>query len=142
MIWCSVSTFQQAGQVCNGEWRQASPRLILRVLLNDNPDILISTPSRLLSLLQAKTVNLDHLAFLAIDEADLLMSYGHKEDLEKIMDKAAGYVPRHGVQGCLVSATLSDDVEGVKGLVLRNPVSVQQNTRSTETNAQGNPNPF
>ena len=92
------------------------------MLLNDNPDILISTPSRLLTLLQSKTVDLAHLSFLAIDEADLLLSYGHKEDLERIMDAANGFVPRLGVQGCLVSATLSEDVESVKGLVLRNPV--------------------
>jgi ATP-dependent RNA helicase DDX56/DBP9 len=94
-----------------------------RVLLNDRPDIVISTPSRLLSLLQAKSVDLSQLAFLTIDEADLLLSYGHKDDLTRIMDPASGWVPRLGVQGCLVSATLSEDVEGVKGLVLRNPVS-------------------
>lgn len=39
------------------------------------------------------------------------------------MDPASGWVPRLGVQGCLVSATLSEDVESVKGLILRNPVS-------------------
>ena len=37
------------------------------------------------------------------------------------MDPAMGFVPKLGVQGCLMSATLSEDVEGVKGLVLRNP---------------------
>lgn len=91
--------------------------------MNDNPDVVVATPSKLLMLLQSKTVDLTRLAFLAIDEADLLMSYGHKDDLTRIMDPAMGYVPKLGVQGCLMSATLSEEVDGVKGLVLRNPVS-------------------
>lgn len=93
----------------------------VRILLNENPDIIISTPSRLLSLLQSKSVNLAYLALIAVDEADLLLSYGHKEDLQGILDPVSGHVPR-GVQGCLVSATLSEDVEGIKGLILHNPV--------------------
>ncbi|WVQ82542.1 ATP-dependent RNA helicase DBP9 [Cryptococcus sp. DSM 104549] len=94
---------------------------VQRVLLNDKPDILISTPTKLLSTLQSKTLSLSQLCFLAIDEADLLLSYGFKDDLTRIMDPTAGYVPKLGVQGCLMSATLSEDVADVKGLVLRNP---------------------
>jgi ATP-dependent RNA helicase DDX56/DBP9 len=94
----------------------------VRILLNENPDIIISTPSRLLSLLQSKSIDLGRLAFLAVDEADLLLSYGHKDDLLNILDPMSGYIPRLGVQGCLVSATLSEEVDGIKGLVLRNPV--------------------
>lgn len=97
--------------------------LTFRMLLNDNPDIVIATPSRLLQLLQNNSVSLKNLSFLAIDEADLLLSYGHKDDLTRIVDPASGHVPKLGVQGCLMSATLGEDVENVKGLVLRNPVS-------------------
>ncbi|ADV25569.1 ATP-dependent RNA helicase DBP9 [Cryptococcus gattii E566] len=94
---------------------------IQRVLLNDKPDIVISTPTKLLSLLQSKSLSLSELSFLAIDEADLLLSYGFKDDLTRIMDPTCGWIPKLGVQGCLMSATLSDDVEGIKGLILRNP---------------------
>lgn len=93
------------------------------MLLNDKPDIVISTPTKLLSLLQSKSLSLSQLSLLAIDEADLLLSYGFKGDLTRIMDPTSGWIPKLGVQGCLMSATLSDDVEGIKGLVLRNPVS-------------------
>lgn len=92
-----------------------------RVLLNDNPDVVVATPSKLLALLQSKSVDLSHLAFLAIDEADLLLSYGHKDDLTRIMDPAMNFVPKLGVQGCLMSATLSEEINAVKGLMLRNP---------------------
>lgn len=91
------------------------------MLLNDNPDVIVATPSKLLALLQSKSVDLTRLAFLAIDEADLLLSYGHKDDLTRIMDPAMGFVPKLGVQGCLMSATLSEEIDSVKGLVLRNP---------------------
>ncbi|WWC86449.1 ATP-dependent RNA helicase DBP9 [Kwoniella dendrophila CBS 6074] len=94
---------------------------VQRVLLNDNPDVIVSTPTKLLSLLQAKSISLTQLSFLAIDEADLLLSYGFKDDLTRIMDPTSGWIPRLGVQGCLMSATLSEDIDGVKGLVLRNP---------------------
>lgn len=93
------------------------------MLLNDKPDIVISTPTKLLSLLLSKSLSLSQLSLLAIDEADLLLSYGFKDDLTRIMDPTSGWIPKLGVQGCLMSATLSDDVEGIKGLVLRNPVS-------------------
>lgn len=92
-----------------------------RVLLNDNPDVVVATPSKLLALLQSKSVDLSHLVFLAIDEADLLLSYGHKDDLNRIMDPAMNFVPKLGVQGCLMSATLSEEINSVKGLMLRNP---------------------
>lgn len=85
--------------------------------------MIVSTPTKLLVLLEAKTIDLSNLCFLAVDEADLLLSYGHKDDLTRLMDPSSGYLPRLGVQGCLMSATLSEDVEGVKGLILRNPVS-------------------
>lgn len=94
----------------------------LRSLKSEAPDVLISTPTKLLVLLEAKSIDLSQLRFLAIDEADLLLSYGHKDDLTRLMDPSTGWMPKLGVQGCLMSATLSEDIEGVKGLVLRNPV--------------------
>lgn len=95
-----------------------------RSLKSEAPDVLVSTPTKLISLLENKTIDLSHLCFLAVDEADLLLSYGHKDDLTRLMDPSTGWMPKLGVQGCLMSATLSEDVEGVKGLVLRNPVSL------------------
>lgn len=121
----------QEGPLCRGKSQSLHPgeqarRPLLtapyRSLKTEAPDVLVSTPAKLLALLENKAVDLTSLCFLAVDEADLLLSYGHKDDLTRLMDPAAGYLPKLGVQGCLMSATLSEDVEGVKGLVLRNPV--------------------
>ena len=54
-----------------------------------------------------------------IDEADLILSYGHDEDVRQIF--SGGYLPKV-YQSFLMSATMTEDVELLKGLVLRNPV--------------------
>ncbi|GHJ85737.1 hypothetical protein NliqN6_2139 [Naganishia liquefaciens] len=89
--------------------------------LSDTPDILISTPSKCLALLQAKQIGLSALSLLIIDEADLILSYGHSADLQRLLDPAQGWIPKVGVQGVLMSATMTNDVESLKGWALRSP---------------------
>ncbi|KAH0836529.1 ATP-dependent RNA helicase dbp9 [Lanmaoa asiatica] len=91
---------------------------IQRAVLADKPDIVIATPSRLLGLLQSKTLILSSLESLVIDEADLILSYGHDDDVRQIF--GGGYLPTI-YQSFLMSATMTDDVETLKGLALRNP---------------------
>ncbi|KAI6149359.1 P-loop containing nucleoside triphosphate hydrolase protein [Pisolithus tinctorius] len=87
-------------------------------LLADKPDILIATPSRILGLLQSKAIDLSSFETLVIDEADLILSYGHDEDIRQIFGGA--YLPKV-YQSFLMSATMTDDVETLKGLTLRSP---------------------
>jgi ATP-dependent RNA helicase DDX56/DBP9 len=61
-----------------------------------------------------------HLDSLIIDEADLVLSYGHDNDIRQIFSGA--YLPKV-YQSFLMSATMTEDVEMLKGLTLRNPVS-------------------
>ena len=56
-----------------------------------------------------------------IDEADLILSYGYDEDMRQILN--GNYLPKV-FQSFLMSATMTKDVEALKGLVLRNPVSL------------------
>lgn len=56
---------------------------------------------------------------LVIDEADLILSYGHDEDVRQIFSGA--FLPKV-FQSFLMSATITEDVEMLKGLTLRNPV--------------------
>ena len=55
-----------------------------------------------------------------IDEADLILSYGHDEDIRQIF--SGSYLPKV-FQSFLMSATMTEDVETLKGLALRSPVS-------------------
>lgn len=80
------------------------------------PDLLVATPGRLVTHLNAGNVSLQRLEVLVIDEADLIVSYGHKNDINVI----TGMLPE-GTQSLLMSATLNKDVEHLKSLVLHNP---------------------
>ncbi|KAF8603842.1 DEAD-domain-containing protein [Ceratobasidium sp. AG-I] len=91
---------------------------VQRMILAEKPDVIVATPSRLLGLLQTKTLSLASLESLVIDEADLILSYGHDEDVKQIL--SGGHLPKV-YQTFLMSATMTKDVETLKGIVLRNP---------------------
>ncbi|KAJ3753429.1 ATP-dependent RNA helicase dbp9 [Lentinula raphanica] len=91
-----------------------------RTLLSDRPDIVIATPARALALLQSKSLTLTHLDSLVIDEADLVLAYGHDSDIRQILQRGV-YLPKV-YQSFLMSATMTEDVEALKALLtLRNP---------------------
>ncbi|XP_014616451.1 PREDICTED: probable ATP-dependent RNA helicase DDX56 [Polistes canadensis] len=88
-----------------------------RTLLLEMPDIVVSTPSRLLQHLKVGNLSLKHsLETLVIDEADLVFSFGYEREVKQIMT----YLPRI-YQATLASATLSEDVLVLKKLVLHDP---------------------
>ena len=144
---CDVSIVNVAGGV-SAQLQRCAPIVFVgismdthaerpsRVLLADRPHVIIGTPSKILALLQAKvthtlymlsrhclmileTLSLSNLDSLVIDEADLILSYGHDEDIRSIF--AGNFLPKV-YQSFLMSATMTDDVETLKGLALRNPV--------------------
>lgn len=87
-------------------------------MLLQRPDIVISTPSKILTHLKSNTINLrDGFETLIIDEADLVFSFGFENDLRGVLR----FLPPI-YQAVLASATLSDDIAKLKKLVLHNPV--------------------
>jgi ATP-dependent RNA helicase DDX56/DBP9 len=93
---------------------------VQRSLLADSPDIVIATPARAAANLDTSTVSLENLSHLVIDEADLVLSYGYDNDLQNV----AKLMPK-GVQTMLMSATLTTEVDTLKGLFCRNPVVLE-----------------
>jgi len=90
----------------------------VRPLLKDLPDIIVGTPGRLAQHIKEKNVDLSvSLEVLIIDEADLIFSFGFEADIRYILENLPPIY-----QAVLTSATLSDDVERLKKLVLNNPV--------------------
>lgn len=89
---------------------------VQRSLLADTPDIVIATPARASLNINTSSLSLENLGHLVIDEADLVLSYGYDEDLQNV----AKIIPR-GVQTFLMSATLTSEVDTLKGLFCRNP---------------------
>ena len=98
---------------------QRGPDAVQRSLLADSPDIVIATPSNAHSSISNSSLSLGNLERLVIDEADLVLSFGYEEDLQNI----AKIIPK-GVQTFLMSATLSTEVETLKGLFCRDPVNL------------------
>lgn len=91
------------------------------VWLRELPDIIVATPARFAVHLKSGALKLgDDLDTLVIDEADLVLSFGGEDDIREIID----YIPKT-VQTMLMSATLSDDLESLKKLVLHNPVRLR-----------------
>jgi ATP-dependent RNA helicase DDX56/DBP9 len=90
---------------------------VQRTMLADFPDLVISTPTRVLANVNNSALSLEKLSYLVIDEADLVLSYGYDEDIN-LLAKA---IPR-GVQTFLMSATLTSEVDTLKSLFCRSPV--------------------
>lgn len=97
-----------------------------RNLIETLPDIVISTPSRAAE--NSNVLALENLRYLVIDEADLVLSYGHEKDLEKIR---AG-MPNTGCQTIMMSATLTDEVDQLKGEFCKNPVVLKLDEKDAE----------
>ncbi|KAF2439211.1 ATP-dependent RNA helicase-like protein dbp9 [Karstenula rhodostoma CBS 690.94] len=89
--------------------------VVQRAKLAELPDIVVATPARAAANIGA--LSLKSLATLVIDEGDLILGYGFKDDLETVSQN----MPK-GVQIFLMSATLSTDVEAVQALFCRDPV--------------------
>lgn len=96
---------------------QKVPDAVQRALLADLPDIVVTTPARASLNLNTSALSLQNLAYLVVDEADLVLSYGYDEDLQNV----AKVIPK-SVQKFLMSATLTSEVETLKGLFCLNPV--------------------
>ncbi|MCJ1377599.1 ATP-dependent DNA/RNA helicase [Xylographa soralifera] len=108
---------------------QKTPDAVQRSLLVDLPDIVIATPARAFFNISTSALSLQHLAHLVIDEADLLLSYGYEEDLQNV----AKAMPS-GIQTYLMSATLSTEVDTLKGMFCRDPVVLVLDEAEDENN--------
>jgi len=82
-------------------------------------DIIIATPGRLISHLNMKYVNFEHLKYLILDEADRMLDMGFYEDIMKIIS----YLPKKR-QNLLFAATMPTDIRKLAKNVLKDPVEI------------------
>jgi ATP-dependent RNA helicase DDX56/DBP9 len=100
---------------------------VLRSILADSPDIVISTPGKVSQTLSSTAFSLENLTHLVIDEADLVLSYGYEDDINTI----AKSIPS-GVQTLLMSATLTTEVDTLKGLFCKDPAILKLQEKDEE----------
>jgi superfamily II DNA/RNA helicase len=84
--------------------------------LKGNIHLVIATPGRLLDHLNRKTINLDHLKTLVLDEADQMLLMGFKNEVRSIIN----HTPRKRQTLCF-SATMNSDVKKLAYKNMRDP---------------------
>mmetsp|Transcript_47627 Transcript_47627/g.119920 ORF Transcript_47627/g.119920 Transcript_47627/m.119920 type:complete len:674 (-) Transcript_47627:46-2067(-) len=88
-----------------------------KIRLADFPEIVVATPGRAVLHLKAGNMSLKHsLHSFVIDEADLVLFHGYGNDVSYLVP-----LLNASCQNFLMSATLSDDVEKLREMVLHNP---------------------
>lgn len=92
--------------------------------LRNNPQIVVSTPGRLIDLLNQNKLNLASVETLILDEADEMLSFGFQEALETIWDQLSD----HDVNTWLFSATMSESIKRLANKYLKDPHTVTLNT--------------
>lgn len=104
-----------------------TPAQDLSSFLKNSPNLLISTPGRLLELLSSPHVHCPQSSFevLVLDEADRLLDLGFKDDLQKILAR----LPKQRRTG-LFSASVSEAVGEIVRVGLRNPVKIAVKVKS------------
>ena len=94
-------------------------------------DILVATPGRLLDLKRSSAVEISMVETLVLDEADKMLNMGFQSEMEEIFR----LLPKQR-QNLLFSATLSEELEGIKKLLLVNPtvIKIGESTNQEEQN--------
>ncbi|NQV32595.1 MAG: DEAD/DEAH box helicase [Phycisphaeraceae bacterium] len=88
--------------------------------LKTGVDIVVATPGRLLDHMDRRSIALDRVEVLVLDEADRMFDMGFIKDVQKIM-KA---VPKHR-QTLLFSATMSAEIKTLVKTVQKSPKIIQ-----------------
>ena len=87
--------------------------------LKNRPQIVVATPGRLMDHMKRRTVRLDGVRTVVLDEADRMLDMGFIQDVTRILDK----IPHRKNLG-LFSATISREVMDISWVYQRDPVEI------------------
>lgn len=87
--------------------------------LRNGVDIVVGTPGRVMDHMRRKTIILDNLEILVLDEADEMFDMGFRDDMKTIIEKTN---PDRITS--FYSATLGDDIKQFSKLYQRNPEKI------------------
>lgn len=135
-----VPTRELALQVAD-EFRRFSKNFPMRVVtiyggacyntqlreLKQGCHVIVATPGRLFDHIERKTINLENIEKLVLDEADRLLDMGFMPQVRRIVAK----IPRER-QTMMFSATINRRIEEIAAEYLRQPQVVRANTDQME----------
>ena len=87
--------------------------------LKKDPQIVVATPGRLMDHVKRRTVRLDQVQTIVLDEADRMLDMGFVRDVTRILDM----MPKRRNLG-LFSATISREVMDISWVYQRDPVEI------------------
>ncbi|MEK6891286.1 MAG: DEAD/DEAH box helicase [Nanoarchaeota archaeon] len=82
-------------------------------------DIVVGTPGRILDHISRKSINLSHIKFLVLDEADRMLDMGFLDDVARIIERCP-----EKRQSFLFSATLSTDIMRIAKRYMNHPIEI------------------
>lgn len=83
-------------------------------------DVLVSTPGRMFDLISQGAIDLSHVRFLVLDEADLMLDLGFSKDIKDVMR----FIPAKR-QTLFFSATISKKIKSLAYKVVRDAIRIQ-----------------
>lgn len=89
-------------------------------MLRKNPHIIIATPGRLLDHLKRKTVKLEEVKVLILDEADMMLDLGFAPQIEEILKQSPS-----DKQTMLFSATMPPAIAKLAAKYLKLPINIE-----------------
>lgn len=93
--------------------------------LKKKPQIIVATPGRLMDHMERRTVKLDDISTIILDEADEMLNMGFREDIDTILSQ----VKNKNHQTMLFSATYSPEIEAITKQYLHNPEVIKINRK-------------
>lgn len=100
--------------------------------LKNGVQVVVGTPGRLRDHLRRKTLSLKSLHIFVLDEADIMLDMGFKEEIDEILEHAP-----EDRQIWLFSATVKGGIAAIKNSHMKDPVSVRvSQTKVTTSNTK------
>ena len=90
--------------------------------------VIVATPGRLLDLIHRSAVDFDSIRYLVLDEADIMLNMGFKEELDAIL----AAVPENR-QTLLFSATMPAEVSKIAANYMKQPVEISIGRKNSGT---------
>ena len=94
-------------------------------LLKKRPQIVVGTPGRLMDHMRRRTIRLQNISIVVLDEADEMLNMGFVDDIKFIL----GDIPEER-QTLLFSASITKAVENISQLFMREPALIKATPRN------------